>query len=97
MPRIHEPSSIDRPARVPPPSGQGPHSLAGATLGVIVAAATLLLLGALWPAVGRPVEDLTGGLVNGLAAVALAFCALAAASGAVGIGIARLTARSRAR
>lgn len=63
------------------------------TLGVLLTAATLILLAVLWLVVGRPVENATGALVDGLAAVALAFCLLAVAAAATGAGIARLVAR----
>lgn len=77
---------------VTPASRPGPHPVAAATLAILLTAATVMLLSVLWVVVGRPVENLTGALIDGLAADALAFCLVAATAG--GVGLARRAARS---
>lgn len=88
-----EPSISTLPGQVEPAPLRDRGPLA-ATLGILLTAATLILLAVLWLVVGRPVENATGALVDGLAADALAFCLLAAAAAATGAGIARLVPRS---
>ena len=64
---------------------------AGATvLGVVLLTATVTLVTILWVLVGRPVEDLTGGVVDGLGATAVAFGVIAAPIGAAGVAIRRV-------
>jgi hypothetical protein len=57
-------------------------------------AGSLILVAVLWFMVGRPVENLTGALIDGLVADALTFCLVAVPAGAAGVGLARLTSRS---
>ncbi|MGH7918624.1 MAG: hypothetical protein ACREQM_01625 [Candidatus Dormibacteraceae bacterium] len=67
---------------------------AGATaLGMILLTATVTLLAILWLLVGRPVENLTGSLIDGLGAAVAAFGVIAVPAGAIVLAIHRAAAR----
>lgn len=73
------------------PRGERPVRVLGAAvLGVALATLTVASLVVLWVLVGRPVENLTGGLVDGLVADVLAFSAIATPLAALAIGVVRL-------